>query len=112
SARVGRLRHERPPPPAPPGGSGAWDRLHIGLLRLPRQADELDPDRAIVGAAMARAFGGGALTGPSPVGRRKKGPRHTRMVDRQGVPLATRTAPANAGGRRQIISPRYPTSRR
>jgi transposase len=82
---------------------GCWDRLHADLLRLLRQADKLDPDLVIVDAVMVRAFGGGELTGPSPVDRRKKGTKHTLLVDRHGVPLAIRTAGANASDHRQII---------
>src|SRR5581483_5968963 len=62
---------------------GVWDRLHADLLRLLRQNDQLDPDLVIV-----RAFGGGEDTGPGPVDRRKKGPKHTLLVDRHGVPMA------------------------
>jgi transposase len=82
---------------------GCWDRLHADLLRLLRQADKLDPDLVIVDAVIVRAFGGGELTGPSPVDRRKKGSKHTLLVDRHGVPLAIRTAPANESDHRQII---------
>src|SRR5882762_1601908 len=82
---------------------GVWDRLHADLLRLLRQADKLDPDLVIVDAVIVRAFGGGELTGPSAVDRRKKGSKHTLMVDRHGVPLAIRTAPANESDHRQII---------
>ena len=82
---------------------GVWDRLHADLLRLLRQAGKLDPDLVIVDAVILRAFGGGELTGPSPVDRRKKGTKHTLLVDRHGVPLAIRTAGANASDHRQII---------
>jgi transposase len=82
---------------------GCWDRLHADLLRLLRQADKLDPDLVIVDAVIVRAFGGGEATGPSPVDRRKKGSKHTLLVDRHGVPLAIRTAPANESDHRQII---------
>jgi transposase len=82
---------------------GCWDRLHADLLRLLRRAGKLDPDLVIVDAVMVRAFGGGELTGPSPVDRRKKGSKHTLLVDRHGVPLAIRTAPANASDHKQII---------
>jgi transposase len=84
---------------------GIWDRLHADLLCLLRQADKLDPDLAIVDSVMVRAFGGGEETGPSPVERRKSGTKHTLMVDRHGVPLAIRTAGANASDHRQIIPP-------
>jgi transposase len=82
---------------------GLWDRLHADLLRLLRQADQLDPDLVIVDSVLVRAFGGGEATGPSPVDRRKKGSKHTLLVDRHGVPLAIRTAGANASDHRQII---------
>jgi transposase len=82
---------------------GCWDRLHADLLRLLRQAGKLDPDLVIVDAVLVRAFGGGEETGPSPVDRRKKGSKHTLLVDRHGVPLAIRTAGANASDHTQII---------
>ena len=82
---------------------GGWDRLHADLLRRLRQAGKLDPDLVSVAAVIGRAFGGGAPTGPSPVDRRKKGTKHTLRVDRHGVPLAIRTAGANASDHRQII---------
>ena len=82
---------------------GIWDRLHADLLRLLRQADKLDPAVGVVDAVFVRAFGGGEATGPSPVDRRKKGSKHTLLVDRHGVPLAIRTAGANASDHTQIL---------
>ena len=82
---------------------GIWDRLHADLLRLLRRAGKLDPDTAVVDSVFVRAFGGGEETGPSPVDRRKKGSKHTLLVDRHGVPLALRTAGANASDHKQII---------
>ena len=82
---------------------GVWDRLHVDLLRLLRQAGKFDPDLVIVDAVLVRAFGAGEQTGSSPVDRSKKGSKHTLLVDRHGVPLAIRTAPANASDHRQII---------
>jgi transposase len=73
------------------------------LLRLLRQAGKLDPDSVIVDAVILRAFGGGELAGPSPVDRRRKGTKHTLLVDRHGVPPAIRTAGANASDHTQII---------
>jgi transposase len=73
------------------------------LLRLLRQAGRLDPDLVIVDAVILRAFGGGDKTGPSPVDRRKKGTKHTLLVDRHGAPLAIRTAGANASDHKRII---------
>jgi transposase len=82
---------------------GIWDRLHADLLRLLRQAGQLDPDVAVVDSVYVRAFGGGERTGPSPVDRRKKGSKLTLLVDRHGVPMAIRTAGANASDHTQII---------
>lgn len=83
--------------------AGIWDRLHADLLRLLRQAGKLDTDLAIIDSVYVRAFGGGEATGPSPVDRRKLGTKHTLLVSRQGVPLAIRTAGANASDHTQII---------
>ena len=82
---------------------GIWDRLHADLLRLLRQADKLDPDVAVVDSLLVRAFGGGEETGPNPTDRGKPGTKHTLLVDRHGVPLEIRTAPANASDHGQII---------
>jgi transposase len=82
---------------------GLWDRLHADLLRLLRQADKLAPDLVVVDSVLVRAFGGGENTGPSSVDRRKKGSKHTLVVDRHGVPLVIRTARANASDHRQIV---------
>src|SRR3954470_10886358 len=83
--------------------AGIWDRLHADLLRLLRQADKLDTDLVVIDGVYVRAFGGGEQTGPSPVDRRKLGTKHTLMVSRQGVPLAIRTAGANASDHTQIL---------
>lgn len=82
---------------------GVWDHLHADLLRLLRQNEQLDPDLVIVDGVIVRAFGGGELTGPSPVDRRKKGSKHTLLVDRHGIPLAIHTAGANVSDHREII---------
>jgi transposase len=83
--------------------AGFWDRLHADLLRLLRAADKLDPETVIVDSVIVRAFGGGEETGPSPVDRRKPGSKHTVLVDKNGVPLAIRTAGANESDHNQII---------
>ena len=82
---------------------GIWDRVHADLLRLLREADKLDPGLVVVDGVTVRAFGGGEQTGPNPVDRRKPGTKHTLLVDRRGVPLAIRTAGANASDHTQII---------
>jgi transposase len=83
--------------------AGIWDRLHAELLALLKKADKLDTDTVIIDGVTVRAFGGGEATGPSPVDRGRPGTKHTLMVDPSGVPLAIRTAGANASDHRQII---------
>jgi transposase len=82
---------------------GIWSRLHADLLRLLRRDGKLDPDLVVVDSVIVRAFGGGEATGPSPVDRRKRGSKHTPLVERHGVPLAIRTAGANASDHTQIL---------
>jgi len=82
---------------------GIWDRLHVHLLTLLKKAGKLDPEVVIVDSVIVRAFGGGEETGPSPVDRRKLGTKHTLMVDPDGIPLAIRTARANASDHTQIL---------
>jgi transposase len=83
--------------------AGIWDRLHADLLAALKRAGRLDLDTVIVDGVTVRAFGGGEATGPSPVDRRKSGTKHTLLVSKSGVPLAIRTAGANASDHRQIL---------
>jgi transposase len=83
--------------------AGVWDHVHADLLRLLREAGKLDLDLVVVDGVYVRAFGGGEQTGPSPVDRRKPGTKHTLMVSDSGVPLAIRTAGANASDHTQIL---------
>ena len=82
---------------------GIWDRVHLHLLRLLRRAGELEHETVVVDGVVVRAHGGGQATGPSPVDRRKLGSKHTVMVDANGIPLAIRTAGANASDHTQIL---------
>ena len=84
--------------------TGIWDRLHADLLRLLKRAGKLDTDTAIIDGVTVRALDGNEATGPSPVDRRKSGTKPTLMVDPARVPLAIRTAEANASDHHQIIS--------
>ena len=84
--------------------AGIWQTIHELFLRLLRQQDKLDTRIAIIDSTQVRAFGGGEKTGPSPVDRRKKGTKYTLLVDRHGVPLVMRSAPANMSDHRQILS--------
>lgn len=82
---------------------GIWEQIHAHFLQHLRQLGELDTAVAVVDSVQVRAFGGGEETGPSPVDRRKKGSKHTLLVDSNGVPLAIHTAPANESDHREII---------
>jgi transposase len=84
--------------------AGIWDTIHQTFLALLRQKNKLDMHTAIIDSTQVRAFGGGELTGPSPVDRRKTGTKYTLLVDRHGVPLVIQTAPANTSDQRQILS--------
>src|ERR671916_3075750 len=66
--------------------AGIWDRLHADLLAALKRAGTLDAGTVVIDSVSVRAFGGGEATGPSPVDRRKKGTKHTVMVDERGVP--------------------------
>ena len=83
--------------------SGVWDRLHLKLLTWLRKVGKFDPSLVIIDSVTVRAFGGGEETGPSPVDRRKKGSKHTLMVDRHGVPMAVATVGANVSDQTQLI---------
>ena len=83
--------------------AGIRDRLHADPLGLLKRAGKLDEATAIVDGVTVRAFGGGEATGPSPVDRRRSGTRHTLLVDRDGVPMAIRTAGANASDHKRIL---------
>ena len=83
--------------------AGIRDRLHSDLIRLLKEDGKLDTDVVVVDSAIVRAFGGGESTGPSPVDRGRPGTKHTLLVDRNGVPLAIRTAGANASDHTRII---------
>jgi len=51
---------------------------------------------AVVDSVAVRAFGGGDAIGPSPAHRRNAATVRKPVLDENGVPLVTRTAPANA----------------
>ena len=83
---------------------GIWDRLHAELLALLKKADKLDTDTVIIDGVTVRAFGGGdGRPAPARWTAGKPGTKHTLMVDPSGVPLAIRTAGANASDHKQII---------
>lgn len=83
--------------------AGIWDQLHRLLLTMLQHEHELHAETAIIDTTQVRAFGGGDATGPSPVDRRKKGTKYTLLVDRDGVPLVLRAAPANRSDHCEIL---------
>ena len=83
--------------------AGIWDRLHLLLLTMLRQENQLHLETAIIDTTQVRAFGGGDATGPSPVDRRKKGTKYTLLVDRDGVPLVLRAVAANRSDHLEIL---------
>jgi len=83
--------------------AGIWGRLHHLLLTMLHQENELHLETAIIDSTQVRAFGGGEATGPSPVDRRKKGTKYTLLVDRDGVPLVIRAAPANQSDHVEVL---------
>jgi transposase len=80
-----------------------WEQVHHLFLKMLHHEKQLHLETAIIDSTQVRAFGGGDATGPSPVDRRKKGTKFTLLVDRNGVPLVIRTAPANASDHREIL---------
>jgi transposase len=75
--------------------AGVWQRLHALLLARLRAAGKIDWSRAAVDSSHARAFGGAAESGPSPVDRGRPGVKHHLVVDAAGVPLVVDRTPAN-----------------
>ena len=82
---------------------GIWDRLHMHLLKLLRKRGELDPHMAIVDSVIVRAIGRRRRHRPKP--RRPQKTGHQTHVARRphGIPMAIRTAAANASDHTQIL---------
>ena len=91
--------------------AGTWDQIHHLLLTRLRQENQLHLETVIIDSTHVRAFGGGESSGPSPVDRRKKGTKYTLLVNRDGVPLVIRSAPANRSDHQEILPTvvEYPT---
>jgi transposase len=83
--------------------AGIWDQLHQLFLTMLNHEQQLHTETAIIDSTQVRAFGGGDATSPSPVDRRKKGTKFTLLVDRDGVPLVIRAAPANSSDHGEIL---------
>ncbi len=83
--------------------AGIWNQLHHLFLTMLNHEKQLHLGTAVIDSTQVRAFGGGDATGPSPVDRRKKGTKLTLLVDRDGVPLVIRAAPANSSDHCEIL---------
>jgi transposase len=83
--------------------AGVWDQIEQVLLSGLRHADRLDFFRFLGDSSFARAVGGGAETGPSPVDRRKKGSKHQVLTEGQGVPMVIEVTPANTPDANQLV---------
>jgi transposase len=83
--------------------AGVWGDLHREVLRRLDDAGKIDWSRAAVDSAFARAYGGAADSGPSPVDRGHPGVKHHVLVDANGVPLAVDTTPANVPEVKRLI---------
>ncbi|XXZ47609.1 IS5 family transposase (plasmid) [Streptomyces cavourensis] len=75
--------------------AGLWRRLHRAVLDELGARGELDWTSAIGDAASVRAKKGGALTGPNPVDRGKKGSKLHVLSEARGIPLAVAVSAAN-----------------
>ncbi|MFE0802567.1 IS5 family transposase [Streptomyces sp. NPDC058812] len=82
--------------------AGVFERLHCILLAKLNAAGELDWSRACVDGARPGEKGG-AVTGPSPVDRRKTGSKHHLICDGKGTPLKVLTTAANVNDITQTL---------
>jgi transposase len=82
---------------------GLFGSLHQLFLDALRRAGKLSADTVILDSFHVRAHGGGELTGPNPTDRRKKGSKHTVLVDERGTPLVILTCGSHVSDHCQIL---------
>ncbi|MCL6502125.1 MAG: IS5 family transposase [Pirellulales bacterium] len=82
---------------------GLFGSLHQLCLDALRRAGKLSADTVILDSFQVRAHGGGELTGPNPTDRRKKGSKHTVLVDERGTPLVIVTCGSHVSDHCQIL---------
>ena len=82
---------------------GIWDLMHFALLSWLARDGDLDWSRAIVDSCSVRAVCGGALTGPNPTDRAKRGSKRHLICDGQGIPLAVRLTGANRNDSQEAL---------
>jgi transposase len=82
---------------------GLFGSLHQLFLDALRRAGKLSADTVILDSFHVRAHGGGELTGPNPTDRRKKGSKHTVLVDERRTPLVILTCGSHVSDHGQIL---------
>ncbi|ADG66899.1 hypothetical protein Plim_1059 [Planctopirus limnophila DSM 3776] len=82
---------------------GIWRRLYASVLTQLHRTQALNLEVVIVDSTHVRAFRGGAVSGPSPVNRRKTGTKYTVMTDGNGTPLVMISTPANTSDHRCLM---------
>jgi transposase len=83
--------------------AGVWRQLHAVLLAELNGADQIDWQRALIDASLAKAPEGGEDTGPNPTDRGKSGSKHHVLTDAHGVPLAATVTAANVNEVTQVF---------
>jgi len=96
----GRTAHRRLPYGQKLGLFGSLHQLFLDALR---RAGKLSADTVILDSFHVRAHGGGERTGPNPTDRRKKGSKHTVLVDERGTPLVILTCGSHVSDHCQIL---------
>jgi transposase len=75
--------------------AGVFDRLHQAVLDRLGECGRPDWSRASLDSVSVRATRGGALTGPNPTDRGKRGSKYHLLVDAHGLPLNVLVSAAN-----------------
>jgi transposase len=83
---------------------GIWDLMHFALLSWLARDGDIDWSCAIVDSCSVRAVCGGALTGPNPTDRAKRGSKRHLICDGHGVPLAVRLTGANRNDSQEALA--------
>ncbi|WUT25481.1 IS5 family transposase [Streptomyces sp. NBC_00696] len=83
--------------------AGAWEALHLVLLKKLRAAKKLDWSRAVIDSSHVRATRRGPKSGPSPVDRGRPGSKHHVLTDGQGIPLAVSLTGGNRNDVTQLL---------
>jgi transposase len=82
---------------------GVWDQVHQEILRRLNEKGKLNHKKVVVDSGHVRAFGGGDLSGPSPVDRGKPGRKYSVLVDENGVMLGILISGGNVSDQQQLL---------